>query len=353
MEYVSMSITSAGSSTLPDQKPHRPVYATRDINRCNDIEGATSSVPYASKYTNKPDNMPDVDGSVSKSQTHTRNVPDLSLHIDDIDGTRHSIKDRMMRTKRHVNPLVPTYELPKYIPSSIPETKFIRNNLDTADIDGSQPKPAKVFEPRDTMTTRDIEGAQACYRPVYRRARLENSPHEIMGNDGVVFKKERFQDRCKRDTNLTDPVYHVNGIVVANEEKSRPKMLKKLIDDNYILKTRDIVGAYSGFRDEERREIRNIMSTADVPGAQADTIVHSMKSDRVTNPLTPVYESLDGGNLMPLVKPLMPGSFVKVATLKSEKQGSKAKVPVLPIPSNQTEYKASSFAETAEANTFI
>ena len=346
-----MSITSAGAPTLPDQKPHRPVYSTRETNRCNDIEGAMSSVPYASKFTNKPENMPVVDGSMPRSQTHTRNVPDLSLHIDDIDGTRHSIKDRMMRTKRHVNPLVPTYELPSYVSSSIPEAKFIRNNLNTDDIDGSRPKPARVFKPRDTMTTEDIDGAQACYRPVYRRARLENPPHAIMENDGVVFKKDRFQDRCKRDTNLTDPVYHVNGIVVENEEKSRPKPLKKQIDDSSLLQTRDIDGAYS--KDHKRREIRNIMSTADVPGAQADTIVHSMKSDRVTNPLTPTYESLDGGNLHPLVKPLMPGSFVKIATLKSEKPGSKTKVPLLPITNNQTEYKASSFADTAEAKTFV
>jgi hypothetical protein len=356
-----MSITSMGPSTLSDQKPAPRVFATRDINRCNDIDGATSSVPYASKYTNKPETLPTVDGSTCKSLTHSRNVRDLSLYIDDIDGTRHSIKDRMMRTKRHVNPLVPEYALPSAIPADIPQKKFIRDNLSTADIDGARPKKDRVYETRNTLSTSDIEGAQAMYRPTYRRARIENKPHDIMGNEGVVFSASRFQDRCKRSTNVTDPVYHVNGIIIQNESKSKPKPLKKEIVDSSLLQTRDIDGAYSGFKDRPRREIRNIMSTADVPGAQADTIIHSMKSDRVTNPLTPVYQSLDSGDtLHPLVKPLLPSRFVEKPTLKSEKATSR-KVPELPIAKSQNqtgngqgEYKASSFADKADmGNAFV
>lgn len=375
MEYLSTSIASIGAPTLPNQKPPSRNYAVRAVNRTDDIEGATPALPYSAKYTNKPTSFDVIDGSMPRKQTHERNVPDLSLMIDDIDGTRHSIKDRMMRTKRHVNPLKPEYPLPSFIPSDIPETNFTRDTLTIRDIDGSYTKPARQYQTRDTMSTQDIEGAQACYRPAYRRARLENPPHGIMDNEGVVFKKTSFQDRCTRSTNLTEPVYFVNGVTIQNEEKSHPKPLKKHIQDNALLQTRDIDGAYPAWNQRPRREVRNIMSTMDVPGAQADTVIHSMKSDRVTNPLMPVFTSLDGKPLEPLVKPLMPDRFVEQPTLRPQKQsvqqqprgvtpGStpRVNVPELTIPklsSNQNEapaneYKASSFADRADnGNTFV
>ncbi len=166
--YTAMSITSAGACTLPDQKAPVRNYSERIVNRTDDIEGATSSIPYAERFSNKPTNLGFIQGSISKSLTHTRNVRDLSLYIDDIDGTRHSIKDRMMRTKRHVNPLVPEYNLPSYVPSDIPEPKFIRDTLSIRDVEGAYPKPSRTFTPKDTMRTDDIVGAQACYKPVYR-----------------------------------------------------------------------------------------------------------------------------------------------------------------------------------------
>jgi len=166
--YTAMSITSAGPSTLPNQKAPVRIFAERNVNQCNDIEGATASKPYADKFSNKPADLGYIHGSAPKALTHTRNVQDLSLFIDDIDGTRHSIKDRMMRTKRHVNPLVPEYDLPSYVPSDIPEPKFVRDTLSIRDIDGAFPKSARTFAQKDTMRTDDIVGAQACFRPAYR-----------------------------------------------------------------------------------------------------------------------------------------------------------------------------------------
>ena len=40
---------------------------------------------------------------------------------------RFVIKDRMMKTNRHVNPLEPEYSLPSYATAEIPETKFIKD----------------------------------------------------------------------------------------------------------------------------------------------------------------------------------------------------------------------------------
>lgn len=195
-----------------------------------------------------------------------------------------------------------------------------------------------------------------------------------MNNGDIVLKHSRFQDRCVRDTNLMDPVYKVNGIEIKDEVKSKPKPLKQFIPDNHQLHTRDIDGAYPGWGHRPRREIRNIMNTLDVPGAQADTIVHSMKSDRVTNPLTPVYASLDGAPLSSIA-PLMPASFVdkpthsqraktaapiaSVAVPRSAPSSGRRDIPMLALPvqsNNATapEYSARSYASKADdSNTFV
>lgn len=141
----------------------------------------------------------------------------------------------------------------------------------------------------------------------------------------IVLRKSRFQDRGQRSTDLMNPVYSVNGIVVHDEPRwTKPKPLKKFIPDNHLLHTRDIDGAFSGWGRLERKEYRNLMSTLDVEGAQADTIKHSIRSERLTNPLTPVYQSLEGDPLPPLLAPLLPSSIVSVPTLKPKSaQGDK------------------------------
>jgi len=167
--YATLSIASLGAATLPDQKrPPRP-FSVKDTNKVSDIDGARSTVPYADRYSNKPQpSSADIAGSVSRPLTHSRNVRDLSLYIDDIDGTRHSIKDRMMRTKRHVNPLVPEYDLPTFVPARVPDFPFLRETMKNDDVDGAVPKPLQKFEMRDNISTFDIVGAQACWRPLHR-----------------------------------------------------------------------------------------------------------------------------------------------------------------------------------------
>lgn len=168
-EYITMSVTSAGPATLDDQKrPPRPFFI-KQTNNVSDIDGAKSTIPYADRYSNKPQtSSSDIAGSISRPLTHSRNVRDMSLYIDDIDGTRHSIKDRMMRTKRHVNPLVPEYELPTFVPARIPDAPFLRDTMSNDDVEGSTAKPLQKFQLRDNISTDDIVGAQACWRPLHR-----------------------------------------------------------------------------------------------------------------------------------------------------------------------------------------
>ena len=92
--------------------------------------------------TNKPDmyDTSDVAGSKPKSLRTGRNVMDTALYVDDIDGARTFIKDKMLRTGRHVDPLAPRYQLPGYemFPHDVP--KFTRDTLDVSDVDGAMSK---------------------------------------------------------------------------------------------------------------------------------------------------------------------------------------------------------------------
>lgn len=157
-QYVTMSIASLGESTLPRQTS-RPFQEKR-INDISDIDGARSGPKYQHFYNKPQFSQADVQGSTSKPLSWARNVRDNTLYIDDIEGTRHSIKDRMMRTGRHVDPLAPKYPLPSYVPAEDPVPKFIKDPLYLSDIEGTKPRAKRTFAPKDTMNIADIDGAR-------------------------------------------------------------------------------------------------------------------------------------------------------------------------------------------------
>ena len=316
--YTTMSITSFGASVLDNQKAPEKRFVVKKTNDISDIEGASSQSKYAKLYGKPQFQQSDVPGSTPKSLTHSRNCKDLQLYLDDIEGTRHAIKDRMMRTQRHVNPLVPEYPLPTYLPVELLEPKFIRDSLTVSDIDGAQVRVKKEFETRDIMSVSDIVGAQACFRPRHARVRLEAEPHDLMWVTDNM-KKKQYTDRTQRVTDLNNPIYTINGMTYQDDPRySKPKPLPKEVRGNHLLQTHDIDGARPGWGHRERTEFRNLTSTMDIEGAQADTIKQSITTKRFTNCLTPVYQSLDGdGPLYPLIRPIMPADLISEPTLRS------------------------------------
>lgn len=128
----------------------------------------------------------------------------------------------------------------------------------------------------------------------------------------------------KRVTDPVAPTYFVNGMEIRDDVKdTKPAPLKKLIPDNHLLQTQDIVGATAKSIEEvyqSRREFRNTNFLGDINGAQADTIKHSIVTKRETNPLNPQYRSLDdGAPLAPPVTCLVPPDIVKVPTVVHKK----------------------------------
>jgi hypothetical protein len=163
--YFTMSIATLGPSTLP--KRADKVFAEKITNDISDIDGASRTMSRYERFVNKPiiNDAIEVAGSTSKPLTHARNCRDNQLYIDDIDGTRPHIKNRILMTKRHVDPLNPEYTLPAFQPIDPHEPKFLRNTLDISDIDGTKSKPLYKSATRDTYTNSDIIGSQVGWRP--------------------------------------------------------------------------------------------------------------------------------------------------------------------------------------------
>lgn len=163
--FSSMSIASFGPSTLEDAKVTIPFYKDkRPTNDISDIDGARAQSRYerfANKYkeeSNEPVNIR------AKSTIRERNVRNNSLYIDDIEGTRNLIQDKIITTNRHLNPLNPQYELPSFTSAPPPQTKFLRDTLNHSDIEGTSSKALYKPYTRDIMNMSDIPGTSSSFK---------------------------------------------------------------------------------------------------------------------------------------------------------------------------------------------
>jgi len=279
------------------------------MNRTDDIQGAAPEYR-ATRFTNKSSfyDPSDIKGAHSNILHKNSNSMDYTMKVDDIEGAQP--KPYTFVTNRRVDPLVPKYALPTAPPAENVVPKFLRDSYDVSDITGTKPKPLFRFSQRHA-TTADIEGTQVGWRPRHQRVRQEGAPisHQFNVRDitDTGFKSMRVTDPLR-------PEYTVNGMKVADDYvKTMPRKLPDAAQhDYYNLQTSDIEGAQSGWKPphemyppiDKRRHFRNTNFIGDIAGAQPDTVVHAIRTDRVTNPLQPVYQSLDGDRLGPPVDAL-------------------------------------------------
>lgn len=251
-----------------------------------------------------------MDGGTRSTRLHRdTNKPDRQLFHDDIERSKPMPKG-LFPGNRCVDPLEPHYILPSYVPASPARTKFTRDSFDVSDIEGSKPRPLYPFRERRNHIVDDIEGAQSGWRPRHLRARYDSEPlnHTLDVSDitGGGF-------RSQRETNPLTPSYRVNGMDIAHDPVTfGPRPLPKARNGPfYPLMAADIEGAQPGWRPmpqmnpplQARRHFRNTNFIGDIPGARADSIKHSICTNRQINPLDPVYASLDG---QPLGDPATP-----------------------------------------------
>lgn len=146
-------------------------------------------------------------------------------------------------------------------------------------------------------------------------------PRDLLDCQDICKRDHRFQDHTTRVTDPNNPTYYINGTLITDSEKSKPKKERKYIP-NFTLETKDITKA-----DQEkdimwinnnflRREIKNTNYIGDIEGSGPDSVKHAIRTTRNVNPLQPIYQSLDSNELLlPVIQPLIPAELVTVPTL--------------------------------------
>lgn len=142
-----------------------------------------------------------------------------------------------------------------------------------------------------------------------------------MKTSDVPLKTLKFADRTSRVTDVLNPTYEANGMIFQDDKYMRPRKPKPFVESHFM-QTRDV----NNYMPEQgssfpRREYRNTNYIGDIDGACSDTIKHSIVTNRQSNPLAPVYQALDPGELLlPLIPPLLPPSMIKVPTIRAGQQ---------------------------------
>ncbi|KRW99826.1 hypothetical protein PPERSA_10945 [Pseudocohnilembus persalinus] len=289
-------------NTINRQDIGYPKFQTQAIKdyslRTDDLKGSQpkGEYPYQSKvtYANRSD---DIKGAQPKQLIFNNREPqyqDNTLKIDDINGARPNICQ--FKTNRvGNNPLEPVYQLPQVQLTQPEVLKFLRNTLDISDIDGTRPKKDTSFIPkRNPIQYEEIAGS---------KPRKQYVPNNIRSSLDVKDINNTKSWYPQRQTNPLQPVYKVyddkNQIQFYGKvEKSEPKILhpNNFKSPNYAYNNQDIEGsqAYSlpnkFLMKDQRKDFRNINDTADINGAQPNTVKKGIRTQRNINPLMPKYQ---------------------------------------------------------------
>ena len=158
MDYTTLSIASLGSSTLTNMKNRSLYYKNENTNEINNDKKLEK------KETHITNDITDIEGARPTIRKE-RNYISKSLIVDDIDGAKARFKDRFLQTQRHINPLVPEYQLPSsYVAPSEPPP-FKRDGLMIDDIEGTRTRQKKIYPGRNPLQVDDIDGATPGWKP--------------------------------------------------------------------------------------------------------------------------------------------------------------------------------------------
>jgi len=257
--------------------------------------------------------------------TMDRRPRDLSLTTADIEYAQPKAVKR--RGNRHTDPVCPDYELPTSYQRPHTPPRFLgRHTNDVTDIEHSCPKvlhPERSYT-RNPNDANDIEFASANYRE--RLNRTTARPRQ----DRQLDVKDVTEHKCirPRNTNPLDPVYRVPSNMTTSlhtsyaEEQgmeapyalpddigpvhqSKPRKLQWDNGEPQLSLVReDIAGAvpqrFVGsipaniYDPPDVRPMLSFHDPHDIHGAQVGSLPRGLATYRVTNPLNPRYQMLDG-----------------------------------------------------------
>lgn len=160
---------------------------------------------------NKPDftntNI-DIERSYPKVLHILLNKPEYNLSNKDIEfSSASTVRIHETRCSKYKkpndcrNPLEPVYQLPQVEHLEPPVPKFIRDNIQISDIQGTYPKKYYKWETRKGYYSTDIEGSS----PRKRYIRSPNTKYDYINYNDVT--RDAF--KTKRCINPLDPIYEV------------------------------------------------------------------------------------------------------------------------------------------------
>ena len=224
--------------------------------------------------------------------------PNYSLSNKDIEGSHPKLFK--LNIKRCTNPLNPNYNLPKADKKSLDlnkddnepnKLKFIRDNINIDDIEGTKPKKLINLFLRNSLNIDDIKGSSPTQRYV-RKTKYDNIDY----SDIKKIKQGR-----NRDVNPLSPIYNWNYSInnikynVGPIERNQPNPFSVFkYKMPFILNNDDIEGAKAGSKNRYKnfKGSNSCLNIGDIKGAIHDTLIRGIITKRCLNPLNPNYRYL-------------------------------------------------------------
>ena len=145
----------------------------------------------------------DIDGAQPKRFTAERARPHQDSPSDqNTEGKPTEGRSRFRAPVQPRNPLAPDYNLPPLPPPpEVEAQKFIRNTLDTSDIQGTKVRvPRNLAKPDNALKTSDIEGSQPKGAPTLLRPAGDGSSASLKPHSDMRMDVSDIATKAKQPT---------------------------------------------------------------------------------------------------------------------------------------------------------
>jgi len=243
-------------------------------------------------YVNKLD---DIEGTGPRQLHFPLKRPEFNLTNGDIEGTVPQCV-KFKTTRKEYNPLEPQYNLPKFEKLEPEIPRFIRDSIKIDDIEGAHPKRYFKWKTGRDFVLDVIQGSKP-KKPKVRIANYSNYDYSDVTN---------FKFMTKRCLNPLDPVYELRygkgeNYIHGKIEGSKPVTYPPIVyADPFNLKTDDISGAQIGSKNKFNKysSMNHNLILNDIDGAKSGSLKKGIITQRITNPLNPLYSNPGNNELI-------------------------------------------------------
>ena len=193
------------------------------------------------------------------------------------------------------------------LPTLQAHNKFLgdrKSNI--SDIGGTtSTRRIKPFNGRHTNAIADIDGAASNWK------QKQFVRKDVPRNFGQIQDILGTKRKIVHNTNPLNPEHRINGMIIRTDDPGvRPRELRKGRNGPNLYSTEDIEGANTSFLAKKyiRSKQYDPNDISDIKGTAADSWRHGIRTNRVSNPNDPTYQSLCGTQLGSVQRPFTPNA---------------------------------------------